>query len=312
MSSTIVPAGIQTMTTSIRKGPVLHIHPESLRLSGYLAFWFMVAVSIIVTKAKVTEDLENTLLIEWFGYNNICVYFDFNPAREVAAMIYPLVEYCLFLYLLASHLHVWCSWRQKLVSRRFLLIDRVLVIIETILMSWFRMVFVIKAPDDIKGHTYGFLGLQVVLCIVAIKNLVYFHKIHMSPLQIMQQQLGFPNLLNEKGQDIVGGTYVVLLVGVTVFKMAFCLTTFAGNPFIDTKTKGSSGQKIAQLADVIWMLLAAVVPAIIAFFQRKHTDTLHIGLGFDESKVLGTKDENASLLTSVETGTVEGEEEGGN
>ena len=68
--------------------------------------------------------MENTLLVQWFGYNNICVYFDFNPAREVAAMIYPLVEYSLFLYLLASHLHVWSSWSQKLVSTRFLHIDR--------------------------------------------------------------------------------------------------------------------------------------------------------------------------------------------
>ncbi|GMH48185.1 hypothetical protein TrVE_jg11651 [Triparma verrucosa] len=295
--ATVVPEhGIQSMVSSVRKGPILTIHPESLRCTGYLAFWFMVAVSIAVTKAKVDVDMENTLLVQWFGYNNICVYFDFNPAREVAAMIYPLVEYSLFLYLLASHLHVWSSWSQKLVSTRFLHIDRVLVVIEIILMSWFRMVFVIKAPDDIKGHTYGFLGLQVVLCIVAIKNLVYFHKLHKSPLAVMCERLGFPNLLNEKAQDFVGGTYVFLLVGVTLFKMVFCLTTFAGDPIINSKEPG--GRKLAQLADVVWMLLAAVIPFVIAFFQRKHTDTLHIALGFDDSKVLGLVDENAGLLES--------------
>lgn len=173
-------------------------------------------------------------------------------------------------------------------------------------MSWFRMVFVVKAYEDIRGHTYGFLGLQVVLCIVALKNLVYFHKLHMSPVALMQKHLGMPNLLGEKGQDFVGGLYVFILVGVTLFKMIFCLTTFAGSPILDSKTAG--GKKIAQLADVIWMLLAAVVPFVIALVQRKHTDTLHIALGFDDSKVLGLKEESASLL--VETGTSGGAGEG--
>ena len=51
----------------------------------------------------------------------------------------------------------------------------------------------------------------------------------------MCERLGFPNLLNEKAQDFVGGTYVFLLVGVTLFKMVFCLTTFAGDPIINSK-----------------------------------------------------------------------------
>ena len=64
-------------------------------------------------------------------------------------------------------------------SRRFLIIDRVLVIFEIVIMSWFRMCFVVIASvEGMPGHTMGFLGLQVVLCIVAIKNLVYFHKLH--------------------------------------------------------------------------------------------------------------------------------------
>ena len=48
------------------------------------------------------------------------------------------------------------------------------------------------------------------------------------------------------------------------------------------------------------MLLAAVVPFVIALFQRKHTDTVHIALGFDDSKVLGNKDESEGLLVEGE------------
>ena len=86
---------------------MLTIHPETLRCIGYLNFWIMVLISMIVTRVAVDVDMENTPLIEVFGYNNICIYWDYSPAREVAAMIYPTVEFSLLGYLLASHLHVW-------------------------------------------------------------------------------------------------------------------------------------------------------------------------------------------------------------
>ena len=308
MPSTVAPAGAPPTINrmiSVRKGPVLTLHPETLRCTGYAAFWMMVIIAMITTRAAVDIDYDDTPLIDMFGYNNICLYWDYSPAREVAAMFYPAVEFPLLGYLLMSHLHVWSSWSQKLVTRRFLLIDRFLVVIEVVLLSWFRMIFVVHAtPDTIKGHTYGFLGLQILLCIVALKNFVYFHKLHMSPLAIMQKRLGCGQLLGEKGQDIVGGLYVILLILATAFKITFCLTLFAGNPIIDPKPEGGSGRKIAQMADMIWMILAAVIPAITAFFQRKHTDKVHIALGFDDSSVLGLKGENEGLL--VETGTTGG------
>mmetsp|Transcript_21205 Transcript_21205/g.42316 ORF Transcript_21205/g.42316 Transcript_21205/m.42316 type:complete len:315 (+) Transcript_21205:34-978(+) len=312
MPSTVVPTHqppVGRMVTSVRKGPMLTIHPETLRCCGYLCFWLMVALAMVVTKVAVDVP-EETALMRVFGYNNICMYWDYSPAREIAAMFYPAVEFCLLGYLLASHLHVWSSWSQRLVSHRFLVIDRFLVVIEIVLMSWFRMCFVIQATvDTMPGHTMGFLGLQVVLVIVAIKNLVYFHKLHKSPVAVMQDSIGCHGLLSEKGQDIVGGFYVFLLVGATLFKISFSVSTFKGDAIVDAKEKGSQGQKIAQLADVIWMLLAAVIPFIIAVFQRKHTDTLHIALGFDDSKVLGNKDENEEEGLLVEGGgeTTQGE-----
>ena len=82
--------------TDARSAPsnavTLTIVVEKLRLLGYAGFWVVVLVGIVLTKFVARIDLEETLLVEVFGYNNICVYFDHPPATYVLPFLWAVYE----------------------------------------------------------------------------------------------------------------------------------------------------------------------------------------------------------------------------
>ena len=124
----------------------LCIHAESIRLLSYLSFWFMVGCAKLFTTLFVdAETIEHSHLKDMFGYNNICVYWDYPPSRELVALIYPIFEFSFLLYVLVDfvHLRLACKsggvpgaaqWLYRLVAT--------FLPFKILLICWFRMIFV--------------------------------------------------------------------------------------------------------------------------------------------------------------------------
>ena len=265
-------------------------HPETFRLISYCAFWLMVVVGVIVTNTTVDEDLSNSALVQVFGYNNICIYWDYTPAREIAAMVYPIAEYTMLGYIISSYIHVRASYDEGRVSKRFLLIERILLFVEILLLSWFRMVFVIESTvDTMLGHTLGFSCLQLLLCIIAIKNVLYFYKLERDPVASIQQKLGCGQLLTTKNQYIIASTYVIILIGVSLFKFVYVMSIFNGSPIIDPKSH--TGSTFAKCADICWLCLAAMIPPIVAYFRHTNSDNLHISIRVGTHQIVNNSED---------------------
>jgi hypothetical protein len=83
----------------------LQVHPEALRLVAYGAFWAMVLFAIAMHSLFVRGvDMDDTPLVRLFGYNNICIYWDYTPSRELTALFYPLVEFPLLAFVCRAEL----------------------------------------------------------------------------------------------------------------------------------------------------------------------------------------------------------------
>jgi hypothetical protein len=126
------------------------------------------------------EQIINSDLKAMFGYNNVCVMFDYSPSREYTAMVYPLFEYSFFFYVIFDYIH------RRLVCKgtpnEYLLrMANVALPIKLTLIAWFRMIFVynVQQPDvqygvrGIVGHTIAFFGLQLALILVAFENIMF-------------------------------------------------------------------------------------------------------------------------------------------
>lgn len=273
----IEASDLKASDLKLKSSSQIEVHPESFRALGYIFFYVMVALAKLVTTVAVDEDLSNSALIDNFGYNNICINWDYSPSRELMAMFYPCVELSFLAYLLSAHFQVWNGYKQGSLSRMFFLVDRYLLIVQIILLSWVRMIFVIIADEFIAGHTAGFIGLQVLLCSVAVKNGIYYEKMNSPPLAMFLKWRGKPDALSKKSQMTIHWVYVSLLILATLGKMIFVISIFAGNPVVNPKTSG--GATVGRTIDFLWMALAAVAPFFISIIQRHHTPKVTIQIG---------------------------------
>ncbi len=260
-NTTIVDQSINDITTTTattNRSIEISIDPEIFRFTGYMCFWTMVLICIIITKTSITLP-DPTPLVKNFGYNNICIYFDLDPARIVASMLYPLVEYFMVIYIVTN----WYVGKDTfLLQGNMTFISFTIVsCIEIILIAWVRMIFVIQSSDDIKGHTLPFLGLQIALAMIAAQNTIYYNILHDSDVDWKHCKC---NHSIQAYLSIFGWVYTFLLFAVTSIKIIFTAAILSGHPLMTT---GSDIQvAVGTTFDYGWMILAAVIPVFLSLY----------------------------------------------
>lgn len=266
----------------------LHVHPESLRVVTYLAFWIMVGCAVLFHTYLVKDEdihpfdganigadpsreerMAATPLVEQFGYNNICIYWDYTPSRELTAMIYPIVEYPLVAYLILTFLQIRASYRSGELPLWFLRFSICCFVVKLILVAWFRMIFVVIAFKNVIGHTLGFQGLQLALIVICLEN--FIGGFLWGKATGKWWKLPY---LTVTQTTVVAGLYVALLVTVTIIKLTLVISIFANNPVVDSTT--DSGAAFSHAMDRMWLLLAAVCPLFIALHLRRTEPSIEI------------------------------------
>jgi len=237
---------------------VVTYNAETLRMIAYVNFWIMVGSAILATKLFVHVDLSDTPLIKTFGYNNICVYWDYEPARTMIAMIYPFVEIPLVFYLFNKSIKWKMLHSAGYLPTPLYILTLINTIIEVLLGLMFRMIFVVEAFQNVVGHTLPFQGLQVCLCLVAVENFLYDYKTNNVPFK-NHQTFSRPAL-------IIGFVYLISLLIVTSLKIIYVTSVFLKAPVFDVTVPAQ--KSFVTNLDTFWMFLAAVVPFFLALRGR--------------------------------------------
>ena len=214
-------------------------------------------------------NMSDTPLTRTFGYNNVCVYWDYTPSRELTALIYPFVEFPLIAYAVVDYIQIYRDYKlDKELPSWFFKLATGLLPIKILLLSWFRMVFVNEAFRSTVHHTLPFQGLQIALILVALTNSLYWTT-HKTPLYAKQ--------LGKKWTHRLIWVYVLCLIVVTAFKLTVVSSIFAGSPVLDVKEPSSA--RLSEFADRAWLVLAAVIPFFSAAYQRRIEVPLTISMG---------------------------------
>ena len=200
-----------------------NVQPESLRMMTYGMFWLMVGCAVLFHHTLVLPkgaeacqagetclfpvNMSDTPLTRTFGYNNVCIYWDYTPSRELTALIYPFVEFPLIAYAVVDYIQIYRDYKlDKELPSWFFKLATGLLPIKILLLSWFRMVFVNEAFRSTVHHTLPFQGLQIALILVALTNSLYWTT-HKTPLYAKQ--------LGKKWTHRLIWVYVLCLIVVT-------------------------------------------------------------------------------------------------
>lgn len=289
----------------------LTVGVEALRVIAYCNFFIMVSCAIVLNNTLVAPKLREgsdgvcgafngefgdmvdppilpgegfevstgSHLVRLFGYNNICANWDYSPSREITAMIYPIFEYCLLLYLFFEGVQAKLYHMKGWVSGTYYRTFCILFVPMIIGCAWFRMIFVVIAFENVSGHTAGFFGLQLTLIIVALLN-TYF---------MIDSKAEFAWLGGRKGTLIVGLTYIVLNFVVSPLKLTLTsYIVFLGRP-AEWSLNTIGSLYVGEFVDKVWFVFNAIIPLLVGFLRA-----------FSEPPLIITVDVAASNYTDAE------------
>ena len=191
-------------------------------------------------------------------------------------MFYPLFEYTLLLYLVFDFVNVAISYQKGWVSRRYYRVARALFPVMLVFCSWFRMIFVILVYEDARGHTAGFLGLQLTLMMVACLNVWY----------VSETKLEYGILGGLRGTYICSLIYLVCDLAVSATKFWLDVHVVVGFDYPSWGMNPVGSLVVGQVVDHIWMICNAILPLIISYARSKHERPLEISIDLRPPKYI--------------------------
>jgi hypothetical protein len=233
-----------------------------------------------------------THLQENFGFSNICTNWDYSPARELTAMVYPVFEYPLIVYLCFDFLATALAYKRGELTEWFWKLSKITFPVCVILCSKFRMIFVCIAYENVKQHTTGFLGLQIALILVALQNSLFIWD-----AEIIYQQLG-SDIKNTRRAILA---YIIGDLIISSFKVTatiYVVLNGVGAPWTLARPAILQGKCVGQIVDLIWMVFNAIIPLFISHFRAKNEVPIEITITQPAIYVDEAMGENAPLVAN--------------
>jgi len=235
--------------------------------------------------------LETSHLTELFGFTNVCVFWDYSPAREIVAMYFPFFEYSFAIYVFLDFIYVMLSFKRGEIPSWYFTIVKIVTPVICLFIIWFRMIFVFIAYDDPQMHSFSFLLMQLALLSVALMNTFF----------VVLSKQSYPALgLSESNTSRIGYTYLICNIAVSSIKIyaTAYIVKHTSSPDWYKEPSILSFWVKGQLLDRIWMLFNLVLPIAIAYLRMNNEDPLTITFSVPTPTYHeGSSSETTSLVT---------------
>jgi hypothetical protein len=226
--------------------------PEKLMLLGWLQFCVVILIGTLITQ-QTNIDLDNSLLVKVYGFNNICVNFDFAPSNFCLPFLWVIACFTFVMYCLVDLIVVEQELFQGHISRRSATwISRLLIFTGLCFMLFTTIFAVSPENEEVDPHHYTLILHTIPFLIMQwglfTWNLAMFVKYTTLDLWT---QLGLPRYLKTYG--VVHLTVVVI---VTCFKNVWAMNALLGKPWFNDES-----HPIA-IVDRFWLALMVVFPIV--------------------------------------------------
>jgi len=234
--------------------------PEKVRIIGYSGFWIIVGTGVLLTRNFSGVDLDDNLLTRVFGYNNICVNFDFPPSTIVLPLLWALTLSGLLVYMASEifvmktqvqHGSLSAAWYRKLCFAR---------VFEASTFVFFTTIFSVSPKNELEDpdhiylmvHTAPFTLLQFGTTSLFLTCLVHDF------VAGVPARLGVPTFMwTHVGFPILAMTWVCV-----IFKAIFQWNAMLKDIWFNKEALIQSG--IPEVADKFYLFSAAILPLVYA------------------------------------------------
>jgi len=302
------------------------VKPELVRIIAYFFLWTFILFTKLLTRLYVVDMLtaghqgpdetkgcgpfnrENSEfgltygdgfdyyteshLAEYFGFKNVCTGWDYGVARTYSSWYFPLFEYSLALYIFLSYVNSWVAHKRGYLKSWNMTMSSILTCVVMFLCIQFRQIFVNISYDDPKGHTRGFLCLQLGICYVAIDNTHYVRE-----TKQIYPSYGFldtPEKVTKWANIYLYSNLAI--TAVKIYATIYIVRNGVGPAFYKIGLPG--GYVLGQIVDRIWMGFNAILPPFIAYIRMKEEEPFVIEITVPVYKATGADSSETERLVN--------------
>lgn len=151
--------------------------PEAFRISFYISFLVLILIGYIVTKAFGNIDEKDNPVLNTFGTNNLCIYFDVPPFTYFGAFLYIPVLLIILTYETLDMFRVYDSYRDdELLNKCEYSIYCIATGYEIICFCWFLQIFATQPTESLVIHTIPYWMVTFALWTLTFKHALFFIK----------------------------------------------------------------------------------------------------------------------------------------
>ena len=235
------------------------IVPEACRVLFYLLFVLFLLIGITLTEWGAEEgwndyDPDDNIMLNTFGYPNVCVYFDDPPFSYIAAATFMPVLIVVLIYIICDLMRVYFNEYENGKPNKFFIYYACLVGYFTLTVLCFVQVFATQPTQDIVVHHLPFMQLQIGLWVLGFEHFIYYIKI---------------GLITKDSQYYWLGIVYMCIMGFTVIGT---ILLDVPNMFLDDDDKiwKQDGwewtKEFSQVNNKLWLITVLVCPLMINFF----------------------------------------------
>lgn len=240
------------------------ISPESLLILFYLYFWTFLALAFFITITYSDIDYEDNPIINTYGRNNLCLYFDYKPFNYIGVTGFIPCMLIILSYEILDNFRVYDSFVDKNISRKFYVFYRYCTIFEIISFIFVCQVFATTPFESIYMHSIPYFMFILALWSLAFKRFLYLNKTNY-----------FKNYYKFSWLYYLGVIYVIVLLINVMVIISIGLPDLFGARI----HKNKNFQWTADLLDIngeIHLVTCNVIPVFTNFLIAKDMDVIKL------------------------------------
>ena len=229
--------------------------PESLRTYFYIEFWIFCFIGIITThSASSWNGFSRTSnpILDTFGNNNICIYFDNPPFSYFGAALFVPIILTGVLYLFVDLNRVYFSMKNPKypnITPLFYKLYKYTTIFITFSMAFFIQVFATQPTQNMAIHWIPFGILQWAMWLMGIQHYLYFLKM---------------DIIRRDSKNYWCGIVYLIAMGITVvIKFSMDLANLGGAKLWEPQDQYGWVKDLASINDAAFMFTVTICPFFI-------------------------------------------------
>jgi len=230
-------------------------NPEILRIIAYVGLIVTLIAGVFLTENFVTVAPDSTAIYKLFGFNHICNVLDHEPSKTVTAMLFPLWEVPFVFYVIFNFLRVQDAYKENKAPFYTYAVSAVFLPIEILLTVWVRIIYVWSPEVNFLFHYLPYIGLQVLLFLVAFENALYFYAMDALPF---------------KNSKPVAVGYLIALFVVTVLYTVVGMSSALGHPVLNLVGDPEQRALFRGITN-FYTLLVFPIPMVLSILELKRS-----------------------------------------